>query len=240
MNKIKFGLGTEYDPSLRINIDDIDIFTVLKEELINEHKPAKLTSFLFNEWEYRKLKFLDNPRKIPRKNDVFNGIMLIGICSCGIEGCADLSVRIVSNKNTTTWKIYKTEFVFDAIEYKNEIKKLIDNYYSYSWESEEHKINRVCTEYIRSFKTNNNIFNSDIVNDIIEIYYYDELPKKEDENIIRNWKIKWDGKSIEADYRLINELDDLFEENIKVMWTMEKAVIQNRILYKKNYRIIVR
>jgi len=154
MNKLKLNLGEEYDPTLNIYIDGINFFTI-SELRKDRYKPVDLRSFLFNEWEHRGLKFLDNPRKRPRKNDVFNGIMVIGICGCGCEGCGDISVWINTNKKTTTWKTCGKEFIFDAIEYKNEIQKLTDNYYSYSWESEEHKINRICVEYIKNLKSKN-------------------------------------------------------------------------------------
>jgi hypothetical protein len=193
--------------------------------------------------------FLNNPRKRPRKNDVFKGIMVIGICNyCGIEGCGDVPVWIATNKKTTTWKTFGKEFIFDAIEYKNEIQKLTDNYYSYSWESEQHKINRFCTEHIRRFKPKNskdtetdnidNIFN-EISNDTIEIHYYTEWGEPSEDghrNSWRNFEIKWNGKSTRADWNLLSELSDIFEEgpymevaeHSGVMWTIGKNVLENK------------
>jgi len=254
MNKIKLDLGLGYEPTLKIYIDDIDFFTMkefrnefrVAEEDKSEFKPTYLSNFLFNEWEHRDLLYLDNPEKMPKENDVFNGIMLIGVCNlCGCEGCGDLIVKIVTDKNITTWNTYGKEYVFDAIEYKNEIQKLTDNYYSYSWEDERHKINRIITEYIIKLKTKNrknknmvgNNISTDVSNDIIEIFYYDEPPNEERKWAHRKWMIKWDNKSIEADHNLTNELiwgkKPLIKKKLVgssgVVIKINKNVLQNNI-----------
>jgi len=208
MNKIKLDLGSGYEPSLKISIDGIDLFTIKEfrneyrelEEDKCEYRPTLLTNFLLNEWRYRKLLFLDNPKKMPKKNTVFNGIMLIGVCNlCDEEGCQDLPVIIETKGNTTTWELrgFK-KYVFDVNEYKNEIQKITESYYSYSWENETHKINRIIIEFIKK----NNLKNDNkYMNNTIEIYYSGEY--------LKELKIKWDDKIIEADYHLMNLINNL-------------------------------
>ena len=75
----------------------------------------------------------------------------------------------------------RKEFSFNTNEYKENIEKLLENYYSYSWETEEDKIRRLCTEYIRTFLT-------------IDGYYIggakiDTVDSKE-EKILKNYLIK--------------------------------------------------
>ena len=210
------------DPYIMFYIDNEDIFL---NELYNYYIPAGIPEFLFN--EYDRLKNSED-------YNVFNGILLIGTCGCGCFGCADLLVKITTDEIVTKWEIMTynrindveyiiNTYIFDANEYKEQIDYLINRYYSYSWEDENHRIRRICNEFIRKYKTKNgiNIEGVEIKNvvdengkktnelgNVIEVYYYDkwkrigkgygyELP-------YNSWKLEWNGKTIENAIEILN------------------------------------
>jgi hypothetical protein len=172
---------------------------------------------------------------------VFNGIMLIGMCNCGCQGCNDLVVEISTNERTVEWKIipYSLDkmklYIFDINEYKKQITKLTEKYYSYSWETEFHKINRVCTEFIRKFKTKDG-FNIDGVrikkeedingdspsyyNKTMKIYYYANWEKVHEgyAHKCENIELEWDGKTIENALKVLGQFahENLVENPNKV------------------------
>lgn len=251
MNKIIFELLPGYEPSLMIKIDGIDVFSM--EEFKGTFIPTDVLSFLFNEYMWTD----------SEENTVFNGIMLIGTCTCGCQGCDDLLVKITTTENITTWEIYpdrdeniKKTFVFKSDEYGNEIEQLKNNYYGYSWEDKKHKINRLCTEYIRTFKTKNgkNIEGVNIENvvennkyteklkDVMELYFYDDWEPCGEGYVTprRTWEIKWDGKTIEnalnnlkifAEKEFIKNNDEvnLRPSPFRLLYTKDKNIIENKL-----------
>ena len=149
--------------------------------------------------------------------------MLVGMCTCECHGCYDLIAKITTNSRTTKWIIMKEHnrkvrrtFSFNAKEYKKIIEGLFEQYYSYSWETGEDKIRRLCSEYIRTFTTKDGIpiegvkiykkldnnLNKTLqeLGDTIEIYYYSNWESM-GEGIGRpykNWSIHFDGKTLES------------------------------------------
>jgi hypothetical protein len=235
-----------------ISINNVDVFSI--KEFKDKFLPTDIPSFLLNEYMWAE----------SEDYTVFNGIMLIGICTCGCQGCDDLIVKITSNEKTTTWEIkpdrdddIKICYVFDASEYKNQIEQLKNKYYSYSWENENHKIRRICTEYIRTFITKNGKTieavkipysvdekdnYTDKLSDIIEIYFYDDWEPMGDGygTPYRSWKINWDGKTLES---ALNNLKifakkELIKNNnevnprpypFRLLYTKDKNIIQNSL-----------
>ena len=210
LNSIDFGLSGDV-PSLIVKIDGIDVLSM--DEFKGDFIPTEAPTFLFNEYMWANSK----------EDNVFNGTMLIGMCSCGCHGCDDIVVKISTNSRTTKWVIMldrnhkkKRAFFFSTEEYTYQINKLKDDYYSYSWETKEDKIRRICSEYIRTFKTKEgyNIEGLKIpaiwddacenitgkICDTIEIYYYSDWEPmgKGYGRPYHNWKIKFDGKTLES------------------------------------------
>lgn len=209
MNTIEFSLSGNV-PDLMIKIDGIDVLSM--NEFKGNFIPTAVPSFLFNEYMWSQ----------SETDDVYNGTMLIATCSCGCQGCDDLIVKISSNTKTTKWTIIqdrdrkmKKAFSFSAKDYKEQIEKLTEKYFNYSWETKADKIRRLCTEYIRTFQSRdgyniegvkiNPILDDDKkitadLSNVIEIYYYSDWEPC-DEGIVtpyHNWEIKFDGQTLES------------------------------------------
>jgi hypothetical protein len=207
MNTIELDLyGTE--PLLSIKIDGISVFSLngFKREFL----PVDVPAFLFNEYMWSD----------STDNTVFNGTMLIGVCTCGCQGCNDFVAEISSSEKSVTWNIMHDRlpdtmksFTFDYDEYEKQVNNLTKKYYTYSWETEFDKFNRVCTEYIREYltKDNKNIEGVKIKKKLdknkkltkyfdktIEVYYYDDWVKAGDgyAQQYKDWKLEWDGKTL--------------------------------------------
>ena len=184
-------------PLFRVIIDGEDIFKKLSYPL----ESVILSDFIFkndNMEDYR-----------------LNGKYLIGVCSiCRCEGCADLFVIVKTKNNITKWIIHSgppkdAQIIknFETEKYQREIIKLREYYFSYSWESYDHKLYRVCNEYIRKFKTKNNQniygveFGKNEYNQEMYVYYYDQWEAAEDgDGFVRpyiSFTINWNGKTIE-------------------------------------------
>jgi len=208
MNTIELDLyGTE--PLLSIKIDGISVFSM--DGFKHEFLPVDVPAFLLNEYMWSD----------SADNTVFNGTMLIGVCTCGCQGCDDFVAEISSNEKTTNWKIMHDRlpdtmksFTFDFEEYKKQIDKLMEKYYSYSWETKFDKFNRICTEYIRTFltKEGKNIEGVKIRKKLdknkkltkyfdktLEVYYYADWAKSGEGYVhqYKDWKLEWDGKTLE-------------------------------------------
>ena len=157
------------------------------------------------------------------ENNVFNGLMLIGMCTCECHGCDDVIVQISTNSRTTKWVIMqdrnrkvKKIFSFNAKEYKAKIEGLYERYYCYSWETYSNRIRHLCSDYIRTFSTKdgypieglkiNKIWDDDLetviceLDNEIEIYYYSNWEPM-GEGMGRpnkSWIINFDGKTLES------------------------------------------
>jgi len=196
-----------------------------------------------------------------KTDDYYNGTLLVGMCNCGCQGCNDLIAKIKSNSKTTKWTIMmdrdhkkRKEFSFTFDEYKKSIEKLLESYYSYSWETDEDKIRRQCTEYIRTFSTKEGYSiegakiatldekeenDSKKLSNIIEVYYYSGWePVGEGYGTpYHSWKVKFDGKNNNSAIRALNRL--IKKENL-----IKNAVEVNprpspfRLLYTKDKDII--
>jgi len=93
-------------------------------------------------------------------------------------------------------------------EYKFQITKLIDTFYSYSWEDNNHRIRRNCNDIIKYYVTKDNKIidgvtisskNGDHLSKIMEVYYYDDPEPMGPGNgrPYRHFDVEWDGKTLE-------------------------------------------
>jgi len=90
MNKIELGL-TGNEPLLTIKIDGLDYLSI--EEINNDdYYQVSVPEFLLNEYMWTD----------STDYNVYNGTMLIGICSCDCQGCDDLLVEISTKDEACT------------------------------------------------------------------------------------------------------------------------------------------
>jgi hypothetical protein len=225
MNKIELDL-TGNIPLLTIKIDGLDHLSI--EEIKDKYLQVSVPEFLFNEYMWT-----DSV-----EYNVYNGTMLVGVCSCDCQGCDDLLAEITTKDGITKWTIFqdrdhdkKKAFIFDANQYKTQIEKITSEYYSYSWETEQDKFRRLCNEFIRKYKTkdgfniegtnikinysdeDNTIFES--YGDTIRIYYHDgwEPAHEGYARSTQDWNIKFDGKTLE---NALAELAKFAAENLVI------------------------
>jgi hypothetical protein len=250
MNSIEFDIvPDDGEPSLIIFIDRINIFSL--KEIKDTFIPTDAPSFLFNEYMWSE----------SEENDVYNGIMLIGTCTCGCQGCDDLLVKISTNEYETKWTIIadrnggiQKDYIFNATRYKDEIAKLNEKYYSYFWETSAQKIIRLCNEYIRTYKTKNgknidgvefdyiyddeNDKYTDKLNNIMKIYYYDNWEPMGDGfgTPKRIMELQWNGKTLEnalGNLRIFAE-----KELIKNPKQVPERGQQFRLLFTKDKSVL--
>ena len=214
-NNIEFNLLGNA-PHLSIEIDGVDVINM--DEFKDDFTHVDAEAFIFNEYMWSE----------SEEYDVYNGTMLIGMCSCGSHGCDDIIVKIATNSRTTKWVIIqyrnrkvRKSFSFNAKEYESKIEDLYKNYYSYSWETEEDRIRRLCSDYIKNYKTKDNfpidglkikkIWADDLetvvceLNNEIEIYYYSDWEPMGQGmgRPYKSWKINFDGKTLESAMRAL-------------------------------------
>lgn len=194
-------------PMFKIFIDGKDLFKFKK--INDRYESVALSDFIFND-EY-------DP-----EDYCLNGCYLIGVCSaCGCEGCDDLFVNISTKKDITKWEILPDRLrhikiikYFDTNLYKDEIMKLRTYYLSFSWEDYNHKLERLCNDYIKNYQTKDgqSIFGvkfENAINEtreteeyytkIMEVYYYGEWEPMGNGRgrPYKSINIEWDGKTIE-------------------------------------------
>jgi len=170
------------------------------------------------------------------KEDRKNATQLLGICSdCFFIGCDDLLVDISSDDAIVKWKVYPDgmenivkEYMFDFTDYNDQMNYLQNKYNSYDWEDRNHKIRRLCNNYIKGFRSingkefdgvriltcvNEHHDTTDKLSDIMEVYYYDDWEPMGN-GIGRPWRsieIKWDGETIE---NALNSLKNYAEKHL--------------------------
>jgi hypothetical protein len=227
MNNIEFGIlgphwktlkndQKEYieEASLIIKIDGLDLIKS-NDEFVNRFEGAEPASFLFNKYNDSK----------SRKYNVFNGEMLIGVCSQGRwEGEDDLLVDIITDDYFTKWRIFPKinisnnniiKFIFNKDHYNNQIKILENEYFSYSWEDNTHRIVRMCNEFAKKYTTKNGDILSvrfgnyldenrnvtdKLTKDMTLFYheqYFEPIGKSGIIRPSRSWEINWDGKNLD-------------------------------------------
>lgn len=132
------------------------------------------------------------PQKFLSRNKLLQeGELLLGICSCGCEGCCDFTMEQKINNDVVLWKtMYRYEEItyrFDLLQYKNAVKNLERN----AIRSYEKTAERIATDLLK-----NTILCSgyeftkavaSVENKIITVYY------RKEETLL-SYTINWNGK----------------------------------------------
>lgn len=68
------------------------------------------------------------PQKFLSANELLQeGRLLLGICTCGCEGCNDFVVEQKIKDNVVLWKVEDKTYSFDLLQYENAVKDLERN-----------------------------------------------------------------------------------------------------------------
>jgi len=82
-----------------------------------------------------------------RNNLDKNGIVMVGRCTCGVEGCCDYPVTIAVVGDKVTWTVSSgLTIIFDKAAYNSSIEKARNDY---SWEDIKRKVERLATEVLQ-------------------------------------------------------------------------------------------
>lgn len=133
---------------------------------------------------------LDPPSFFSQNNFDKNGELMVGRCTCGVEGCCDYSVTVVVNQNTITWTNNNgLNLTFDKQDYDRSIDAAKTDH---SWEDIKRKVERLTTNILECSQTKDNYhFNwaSARINDKQITLSYS---KNGDQKL---FDIVWDGQS---------------------------------------------
>jgi hypothetical protein len=133
---------------------------------------------------------LDPPSFFSQDNFDKNGALMVGRCTCGVEGCCDYPVTVVVNKDTILWTNNNgLNLSFDKQEYVRSINAAKNDY---SWEDIKRKVERLTMNVLKNSRTKDNyIFNwaSARINDRQITLSYS---KNGDQKL---FDIAWDGHS---------------------------------------------
>jgi len=188
---------------ISIIIDGKDIFN--EYEHMDKPRFAGIDpeTFLFN----KNPLFIDTP-----DTNKLNGTILIGVCNaCFFEWCDDLYAEISTENNIVKWNIVpdrirdeNKEYFFDLNDYINEIEKLYIKFNDYEWEDRNHKIRRLCDEYIKGYKTKDgkNIEGVRILGMCDEDGNDSDKLSNQIEILCENYQgrveVEWDGETLES------------------------------------------
>jgi len=215
-----------YDPRIEIHIDGVNLFDY--EALDGRiFQGVMLEDFFSNN----------------NNDDCLNGEYNIGWSGSKYDASGEysynyesslgvLSANVKTKKNITTWRIIaksrdyhgvnepKIEIVkyFLTDEYIREIAKLKEYFLSYSWECNFYKIRRLCTEFIKKYKTKDNMAGDYVhinerdtpyylhgkefsdFNKIMAVNFFGGFEQKESggySRISKTFYVDWDGKTLE-------------------------------------------
>jgi hypothetical protein len=94
---------------------------------------------------------LDPPAFFSQPNFDQNGELMIGRCSCGVEGCCDFPVTVAVDGNIVSWTDQNgLNLQFERKAYRNTI---IAAQTDLSWEDAKRKVERLCTEILKESRT---------------------------------------------------------------------------------------
>jgi hypothetical protein len=184
MNKLSFNIlsnSESNDSEIRILIDEID--------------------FLGNDYLG-----IDPPAFFAQNNFEKNGVLMIGRCTCGSEGCDDFPITVKVEENIIIWT---SENGFELIFYKENYLKTINlAKVDYSWEDLNRKVERLTTNILKNSETKNE-FIFDWASTRIKLKNITLSYSKKGEQKL--FEITWDGKSendieTKATFFLNNEL----------------------------------
>jgi hypothetical protein len=94
---------------------------------------------------------LDPPSFFSQDTFDTNGELMIGRCTCGVEGCSDYPMTITVNEKTITWTDNNgLNLEFDKTEY---LSSFATTKADYSWEDIKRKVERLTTDILKHSKT---------------------------------------------------------------------------------------
>jgi hypothetical protein len=150
---------------------------------------------------------LDPPSFFSQDNFDKNGELMIGRCTCGVEGCCDFPVTVVVNQDNVLWTNNNgLNLVFERYVYDRSIDTAKNDY---SWEDIKRKVERLATNILQQSETKDNYhFNwasARIKDKQITLSY----SKNGDQKL---FDIAWDGQTennVEANAK------QFFQDNLK-------------------------
>jgi len=180
-------------------------FNILPNPDANDHE----TRILVDEEDFLGNDFLglDPPSFFSQDNFEKNGELMVGRCTCGVEGCCDFPVTVLFNENTVSWTDkYGLNLVFDRTDYNSSISRAKNDH---SWEDIKRKVERLTTNILQHTQTKDNyIFNwasARIKDNQITLSF----SKNGDQKL---FDIVWDGQT---DANVIQSAERFLKENLR-------------------------
>jgi hypothetical protein len=127
-------------------------FNILLSQETNDHE----TRIFIDNKDFLGSDYLgiDPPSFFSQDNFNKNGELMIGRCTCGVEGCCDYSVTIIANQNKILWTDNNgLNLIFEKSEYDSIITKAKNDY---SWEDIKRKVERLTTNILKNSQTKDN------------------------------------------------------------------------------------
>lgn len=150
---------------------------------------------------------LDPPSFFSQGNFDKNGELMIGRCTCGVEGCCDFPVTVVVSQGNVLWTHNNgLNLIFERHDYDISIEKAKNDY---SWEDIKRKVERLTTNILKQSQTKDNYdFNwaSARINDKKITLSYS---KNGDQKL---FDIDWDGQS---DKNVVFNAKQFFKDKLK-------------------------
>ena len=133
---------------------------------------------------------LDPPSFFSQDNFDKHGELLVGRCTCGVEGCCDYLVTVIVNQDNISWTNNNgLDLIFDRQEYNHSIYVAKNDY---SWEDIKRKVERLTTSILINSQTKDNYYfnwaSARIDDKQITLSY----SKNGDQKL---YNISWDGQS---------------------------------------------
>jgi len=135
---------------MRVKINKLS-FNILPSPETNDHEVRILIDnedFLGSDYLG-----LDPPLFFNQDNLDKNGELIIGRCSCGVDGCCDYPIIVTIAENVTWTDKYGLNLSFDKEEYFTLMKRSRGDY---SWEDIKRRVERLTTDVLRYSKTKDN------------------------------------------------------------------------------------
>lgn len=99
---------------------------------------------------------LDPPFFFDQDNFGKNGELMIGRCTCGVEGCSDYPVIVRVAENNVSWTDNNgLNLLFDKEDYSDSIKKAQNDH---SWEDIKRRVERLTIDVLKHSKTKDNYY----------------------------------------------------------------------------------
>jgi len=151
---------------------------------------------------------IDPPSFFSQNNLDKSGELMVGRCTCGVEGCCDYPVTVSVNEKTISWTDnIGVNLLFDKTEYNNSITIAKNDH---SWEDIKRKVERLATDILKHSKTKDN-YNFDWVSTRIKDKYITLSYSKNDDQKL--FDINWNGQSeTDVEYKAKQFLKDMLDK----------------------------